>query len=362
MTDKLLAYLLKHLEGLPDATFYESELACISSSGFSALKKQKYLLFDQYDFEQETYCDKRGNERFVQKVNGRWIATSTEDSGISPVYLKEQDLNRYAFNVQPLLANIKTGNDLTKNVDAVTSRIWFIGEATVIQNNIGVFMAFVSDDEQARAELLGLKAKIGKMDGILVLCPSYVIKSQDLLSKLAGQNIVCLTFKEAFRKKDYAIDYSKARFGQASGQSSPKLTARQTADYTKYKYKCYDKLHISGTAPMKRSNSIIVNGHTIKMPDEAFRLIIELVVELKKRKGGWLTKKMEEGKYQIFDRVRKPLEGSLQDKDGKKFIENDGSKHYRISTHPDFVTYELRNLKKHADSVVSGFAKRMLKP
>jgi hypothetical protein len=360
LTDKLLAHLLEQFEGSPEARFYESELARISSSGFSALKKQKYLLFDQYDFEQEPYIDKQGNERFIRKVNARWIATSTEDSGISPLYLKDQDLNRYVFDVRPLLANIKAENNLTKNINAVTSRIWFIGEAMVIQNNVGVFLAFISDGNQAEAELLGLRAKIGKVDAILVLCPSYVVKSQDLLSKLAGQNIICLTFNEAL-KKDGVIDFGKVRFNQGSAQSVPKLTAQQTTDYTKHDYKCYDNLYIPGTASGKRSNNISVNGHTIKMPDEAFRLLMELVVELKKGKGGWLTKVVEAGKYQIFDRVRKPLEGSLQGKDAKKFVENNASKQYRISTHPDFATYDRENLMQHSDLTVSALAKKLPK-
>ena len=104
-----------------------------------------------------------------------------------------------------------------------------------------------------------------------------------------------------------------------------------------------------------------VNGHTIKMPDNAFKLFIELVVELKKGKGGWLTKVVDAGKYQIFDRVRSPLQGSLQVKDAKKFIENNASKQYRISTHPDFVTYNLANLKKHTDSTVKALAKKLEK-
>jgi len=41
------------------------------------------------------------------------------------------------------------------------------------------------------------------------------------------------------------------------------------SDYIKYAYQCYDVLHIPGTAPRKRSNYLNVNGHTIKMPDEA---------------------------------------------------------------------------------------------
>lgn len=361
MTDKLLAYLLEHFEGSPTAKFYESDLTRVSSSSFIALKKQKYLLFDHYDFEQEPYYDKWGNERIVRKINGKWIAMSTEDSEISPIYLTDQELNRYTFNVRPLLADIKTENNLAKNIDAVTSRIWFIGEVTVIKNNIGVFLAFMSDDKQAEAELLGLKAKIGKIDGVLVLRPRCLIKSQDLLSKLSGQNIACMTFKEAF-KKDFTIDFSRVRFDQISSQPTPKLTAQQTADYTKYGYRCYDTLYIPGTASRKKSNDVNINGHMIKMPDEAFRLLIELVAELKKEQGGWRTKVVEAGKYQIFDRVRKPLEGSLQSKDAKKFIENNGSKRYRISTHPDFVAYDLGNLKKHTDCVVRQLAKKLPKP
>jgi len=360
LSDKLMSYLLRHAEGLPEAKFYESELTRISSAGFGSLKKQKHLLFDQYDFESDHYFDKRGNEYFVRKYNGKWIATSTEDSSISPLYLKEQDLNRYAFSIQPILDQIRTKNSLAKNANAVTSRVWYIGEKAVIQNNIGVFVALLSDDQVAEAELLGLKAKTGKMDGALVFCPFYQIKSQDLLSKLSGQNVFCLTFKEAF-KKDGTINFGKVRFDQAAGQQAQKLTAQQTSDYTKYAYQCYDVLHIPGTASQKRSNNLNVNGHTIKMPDSAFVVLMELVVEIKKGKGGWLTKVVEAGKYQIFDHVRKPLQGSLLVKDGKKFIENNASKQYRISTHPDFVTFDRDNLLSHADSTVQALAKKLPK-
>jgi hypothetical protein len=358
--DKLLLHLLKQIEGSPEAKFYESELIGVSSAGFTAFKKQKHLLFDQYDFESEHYFDKRGNEYFVRKYNGKWIATSTEDSSIAPLYLKEQDLNRYTFSIQPILNQIRAKNSLAKNINQITSRVWYIGEKSVIQNSVGTFVALLSDDETAEAELLGLRSKVGKMDGALILCPSYQIKSQDLLSKLAGQNIFCFTFKEAF-KKDGMIDFGKVQLNQAAGQPTQKLTAKQTADYTKYAYQCYDVLHIPGTASRKKSNDINVNGHLIKMPDSAFGLFMELIVELKKGKGGWLTKVVEAGKYQIFDRVRSPIKGSLLGKDGLKFVEGNGSKQYRISTHPDFITYDRANLLKHADSTVKALAKKLAK-
>lgn len=361
MSDSLLTYLLKHFESFPEAKFYESDLTRVSASEFADLKKQKYLIFDQYDFEKECYFDRRGNERFVRKVNGKWAVTSAEYSEISPIYFKDQDLNRYSFNIQPLLIEIKAQNALTKNIDSITPRVHFAGEKTVLKYSIGVFVAFLGDDEQAETELLGLKPKIGKADKVLVLCPTYVITSQDLLARLAGQNIACLTFKEVFNGKGYTIDFSMVRFDVAAGQTAPRLTPAQTDDYANHKYLCYDSLHIPGIGQLRRSNDLNVNGHTLKMPDGPFRLLIELVAELKKGEGGWLTKLTEEGKYQIYDRLRKSLEGSLIEKDAKKFIENDGSKRYRISTHPDFVICDRENLLKHTDPEVRELAKQLPK-
>ncbi len=359
MSDRLLTYLLRRIESFPEAKFYESDLTHISAPEFATLKKQKYLVFDQYDFEKESYFDKKGNERFVRRVNGKWVATATETPRISPIYLADKNLNRYSFSIQPLLEDIRAKNALARNIDQITPRVYFIGEKTVLQDNIGIFVAFLGDDEQAEAELLGLRAKISKADKILILCPTYVITSQDLLARLAGQNIACLTFKEAFNGKGYAIDFGKVRFEKAAGQATPRLTAAQLADYTKHKYLCYDSLHIPGTGQLKRSNDVVVNGHTVKMPDEPFRLLVALVAEIKKGAGGWLTKHTETGKYQSIDRLRKPIEGSLLERDAKKFIENNASKQYRVSTHPDLVTYEHSILLKHTDTEVRELAKKL---
>lgn len=53
-----------------------------------------------------------------------------------------------------------------------------------------------------------------------------------------------------------------------------------------------------------------------------------------------------------MNRIRRLLEGRLLERDAKKFIENDGSKRYRISKHQDFVTYACDNLFRHTDPAV----------
>lgn len=78
-------------------------------------------------------------------------------------------------------------------------------------------------------------------------------------------------------------------------------------------------------------------------------------------KDGWLTKFTERGKYQIYERLRSRLEGSLIEKAAKKFIENDGPKRYRVSTHPDLIIRDRENLLKHTDSGVLELVKKCRK-
>lgn len=51
--------------------------------------------------------------------------------------------------------------------------------------------------------------------------------------------------------------------------------------------------------------------------------------------------------------------GSLLDKDGQKFIENNGSKQYRISLHPDFIAYDREKLLKHPDASIQNLARKL---
>lgn len=145
------------------------------------------------------------------------------------------------------------------------------------------------------------------------------------------------------------------------------LTEKQNKDYKNFEYKCYDKIYIPGTIPMKRSNEIEVNSHKIKLGDSVFKLFLRLVLELKKKKQGWVNRYSlgsdsiiaDVEKFQIYSNLRMALQGSLLDKDGQKFIENNGSKQYRISLHPDFVAYDKEKLLSHPDSSIQKLARKL---
>ena len=97
------------------------------------------------------------------------------------------------------------------------------------------------------------------------------------------------------------------------------------------------------------------------MPDEVFPLLIGLVVELMKGKGGWVTLSTQAGNYHTYERLRKPIEGSLLKKNARDFLENDSSKKWRLSVHPDFVSYDRNKLLKHPSVDVKASAKKLFK-
>jgi len=52
----------------------------------------------------------------------------------------------------------------------------------------------------------------------------------------------------------------------------------------------------------------------------------------------------DRGRCQICTNLRPALQGSLLGRKGHKFVQSDGPKRQRTSTHPDFITYETQKL------------------
>jgi hypothetical protein len=355
----MLNFILKSLESFPSASFSESELVRISKPSFNFLTTQKYLNRIKYDYMKEPYLGDKGNERFIKRRDGRLYAYSAESSDVAPIEVKEADLRRYQLSLPALFEKIRTVNKIEGKFQEIEG-YFYIGYKLYDSFRVGfMFVPKIGDGKLVK--FAGLQ-NLCKDDKVLVVFTPFT-KIDDIVLNwtLSKCKIVTVPLAASLDFKTFKLPVEDLikEFMPEAGVTA--LTKKQAKDYKDLGYKCYDKIHIPGTGSMKRSNDLEVNGQKIKMPDNAFKLFIELVVELKKGKGGWVTKVVDAGKYQIFDRVRSPLQGSLQGKDAKKFIENNASKQYRISTHPDFVTYDRANLKKHADLTVKALAKNLPK-
>lgn len=353
----MLNFILKGLESFPSASFTENELVRISRPSFNSLTMQKCLSRIKYDYMKEPYLGDNGNERFIKKQNGRLYAYSSESSDVAPIEVKEADLKRYQVSFPALFEKIRSVNKIEGTFQEIEG-CFYIGYKLYDSFRVGfIFVPKIGDGKLVK--FAGLQ-NLCKDDKVLVVFTPFT-KIEDIVLNwtLSKCKIVTTPLATSLDFKTFKLpveDIIKEFMPEAG---STALTKKQAKDYKDFDYKCYDKIYIPGTAPMKRSNDLEVNGHKIKIPDGAFKLFIELVAEIKKGKGGWLTKAVDTGKYQIFDRVRSPLQGSLFGKDAKKFIENNASKQYRISTHPDFVTYDKNNLLKHIDTTIKTLAKKL---
>lgn len=210
---------------------------------------------------------------------------------------------------------------------------------------------------------------ICKDNSILVVFTPVASDEVSVLKKhLKQENLVHKTFNAQICKLLGEIISGMLKPDIGADLVIRELTEKQNKDYKNFEYKCYDKIYIPGNIPMKRSNEIEVNSHKIKLGDSVFKLFLRLVLELKTGKQGWVNRHSlgldsiiaDVEKFQIYSNLRMALQGSLLDKDGQKFIENNGSKQYRISLHPDFIVYDREKLLKHPDSSVQNLAKKLI--
>jgi hypothetical protein len=147
----------------------------------------------------------------------------------------------------------------------------------------------------------------------------------------------------------------------------PELSQKQKEDYGKFDYQCFDRIYIPGVFPKRQANLIEINGNEIKLGDSLFNLFLRFLVELKKNEGGWVSVQDLKAErliddpvqYQIYSRLRTTLQGTLLDKDTRKFIQNDGLKRYRVSIHPNFVSYNKKKLLLHDDATVRRLAEEL---
>jgi hypothetical protein len=96
---------------------------------------------------------------------------------------------------------------------------------------------------------------------------------------------------------------------------------------------------------------------------------MKLALELKRNNEGWVNIEsfVQEidlsftGRHQLIERLRGNLTKikALDNNIVKELIENKKSGLYRISTHPDFITYNKKKLLSHKDPRVRELAEKL---
>ena len=362
----MITWILNRVEEAPSSLFRRTELFKQSKAKFNKLKKAGFLLYDQPDEDGMSYpcpvpdCG-NGCSMDVMEMKGKIYAVCPEDDGVKPIPLTEDDISRYSFSIEKLIQKVRRDNNFTGSTYQITPHLHFIGERVVNEQNTAFIFACFTNIRAAEPHLLALPARLpGQYTKIVVVTPTLDLSREPIYLKLRAASIFPLTLPATFGKKNFKFTYLAAlnrRPPAGIPTPTPGLTPKQQADYEKYNYECRDRLHIPGIFPMKKLNLVLVNGQEIRLGDKLFALLMALVLKLKKGKGGWVHMSVLKDAGCINDlehrqpisHLRTALKGSLQEKDGLKFIKSDRAKQLRLSTHPDFVTYDKKNLKTHPD-------------
>jgi hypothetical protein len=371
----LISWLLKELEKNPATVFRKADLLKKSKSQFEKLKRQGFLAYVQPDPHHETYpctlpCSNACPMEVVEMEQKRFAICPT-DTEIEPIPLTKDDISKYRFSLDAPVRAVRKTNDFTGDAYALTPRLYVIGERVVGGLNTAFVLALFPNEKSAEPHLLSLRARIPPpYQQMVVVAPTLSLPKEPIYPKLRAASIFPVILSSSFGKPSFKISYLAAlRKPMPAGVSSqpPGPTAEQLADYEEYGYLCQDRLHIPGTFPRKRSNDILLNSHELQLADSLFALLLRFVVELKKGKGGWISIAQLESEglisdsahYQTYSNLRTALKGSLRGKDGQKFIEASRSKKYRISAHPDFITYDKERLLNHPDPDIRGLARKL---
>jgi hypothetical protein len=371
----VIRFLLQEIERNPNALFSRGELVSLSQSEFDILSLRKILVYHRppegtSERIRSPRCQHGCALTVIEKGDG-YEAVCLDHPEEDPIPIPIEALNRYKLSIENLLSEIKSANEIEGPLKEISGGYFHFGYK--FYNDIRVGCVFISNlDGGELAKLSGLKRICQEDNAIIIFAPVSRVDDPGLKKLLAHENILQVTLAEHLDLKTFylpidklAQPFMKLRPGTKGEMVA--LTEKQKGEYDRHKYLCYDNVTISSATPENHGHLLLVNDIEIRLPEWLFILFLRLVVELKKNAGGWINiwtlkdEKIvsEDARYQIYSNLRAVLSGALLDKDGKKFIQSDHSKNYRISTHPDFVTYERANLLKHPDARIRKIAAKL---
>ena len=245
------------------------------------------------------------------------------------------------FNkVQKLFQCLCNENNLSGASSKISDRIIFVGQMNSSGKKVSVLFGLFDDERWIEGEILGIRSRIEKCDGVVVLCPAFKLSSQDLTNRLQKDKIIVTSFPQGF-----------------DGQWKIKRDVLSVLDegrvYT---------IHLLGTVSKNDRNNVEISGTTVELSDAPFQLLLCLVVGVKKSKDGWVSVQdlisdgcfTEDSKYQSIGRLKKELKAYLSD----GFIENK-SKKYRLTMSTENVTYDKKKLCGHSNSRLRQIAKKL---
>jgi len=260
LSNKSLKYVLECNESMFRDIFRESELKSQSPAQYKAILDSQIISETYQDLERSLYYDKNKTAYRVRRDGNDHVGYRVRGDGDATIVLTNDDKKFFKFDFKKLCQIIKNKNSFTGVVDAVSRRVWFIGSHSALNYSVNIVLAFLCDDETAEKELYALPSRLTKSNKMVVLCPSYAIKSMELAKKLQDKNIFCFEFNQIM-SKDFQIDLSKLPVDKDSQEFQiPAISQKERAGYNAHDYKRQDIIEFSDHVAGYRKIRLSVNG------------------------------------------------------------------------------------------------------
>lgn len=330
-SNKLVQYVLRKVEANSDYVFTESDLIKESKKDFDSLKKDKWFLWEQFDYDSDIFfSSKLGDQttprRLTQRKDGKYWADS-EEEGIGRIVVEEKDIPHWKFDFSKLIEFVAKKNSLEDSISSVSDVLWFVGCKELSGDRVGIFLSLSDSVEDMGKELKGLPSAVGKYVRYVALSPFERIVCQKTLNALNGISVSHAIFADAFND-DFKF---KSKFLFA--ETKPELPKT---------------LHLTGRFETDK-HIVSLDNKEGGLTDANFKILLDLVVALKKTKDGWVQ--TGDGDWQAFGRLKDDFKRTFDRYDFRNMIVN-GRKKYRLALLSENVTYDRAKLKKIKDNAV----------
>ena len=349
MFDVLIMHILKRLEAFPDATFRESELIGISKRSFNHLVKEGYLEFDHYDEDGDSYFSDRIGDGDVQRTirirTDKVTAFSTEE-GVSTIELAKPEITYYRFNLNKLIDQIRTENQLEEKIDDIDERLHFIGSKDEGGGRVGVYFALYDSPEDLETALFALPNTANRYVQYVVISPVQQISSQKAVGGLGRIGV---------------------RHGLLESLINSKLQLKVDVFAVKAGSGVASNIHFPGKV-IKKKYIVKIGSQEAGLTEGNYKLLLQMSLSRINKKDGWLeTIKMVQERHatnmmytgQAIQRLSDDLKRSFTGISFDSFIESGGKK-YRLAIPKNKISFDLGMLQKmKVDSALSKIIKKI---
>lgn len=348
----LVKFILRKVESELDYIFCEKQLIQMSSSDFSSLKRERFLVWQQFDYDYDLFFSSipgdQANPRHLSKLDDGRYRANPEEVGLDSIIIEEADIPHYRFDVAKLISFIVKANKLDEERNLTAERLWFAGSKDLSGDRAGVFVALNDSAEDLGKELKGLPNSAGRYVRYIVISPFLQISCQQIKGVLNKINVSHFAFADAFegnfKFKDGFI------FSEAKEDVPGKIKL----------------LGITSGNGRLRRHTVHVDDKEGTLTEESFLVLSRLVLAFKKEKDRFaqVPTLVEEGVFnsdtthwQKVKRLKDSMSQEFAGYDFDKVFEN-GQGSYRLVVSE--VDYDLADLKKiKGNSKIEAIVKKL---